>query len=309
MRVAVVGLGAIAEKAYLPVVTARADLQLVFCTRDPDRLRALAAAHRVEDAVAHVDDAIALGLDAAFVHTATESHPLVVGRLLGAGVPVYVDKPLAYTYAECERLVAAAERAGRTLMVGFNRRFAPMYRRVQEHGGARAVILQKNRTFLPDAARRVVFDDFIHVVDTLRFLVGGEVGDVRVSGFLPDGRLHQVMVQLDGPRCTAVGLMSRESGSTEETLEVIAPGHKFVVRGLGTTVHHAGGEERTLRSGDWESVLHRRGFPQIVDHFLACVREGRAPEQSAADALATHRLCEQVVRELEQRGAAPPPHA
>jgi len=302
MRVAVVGLGSIAEKAYLPVVAARGDVELVFCTRNPSRLHSLASAYRVRDAVTDVDDAIALRLDAAFVHTATESHVPVAERLLRAGVHVYVDKPLAYSYAECERLVDAADRAGRILMVGFNRRFAPAYARVQARGAARVVILQKHRTFLPDHARRFVFDDFIHVVDTLRFLAPGEIGGVRVSAFQREGLLHHLIVQLDGPDFTAMGLMNRDSGATEETLEVMGPGEKWVVRGLDTTIHHQGGEERTHRFGDWESVLHRRGFPQIVDHFLECVRQRRAPAPSARDALETHALCERIVAEVEGRG-------
>ena len=301
MRVAIVGLGAIAEKAYLPVIAARADVRPVFCTRNAGRLAALAAAYRVSDAVTRVRDAIALGLDAAFVHTATESHLAVAEELLAAGVPVYVDKPLAYTYADSERFVEAAERAGCTLMVGFNRRFAPLYRRAREQGPARAVLMQKHRTFLPDEARRFVFDDFVHVVDTLRFVAGPAAAEACVSAVQLDGRLHQVMLHLDGPGCTAVGLMNRDSGAAEETLEVMSPGHKWVVRGLTSAVHQADGGERAYQSGDWEPVLHRRGFPQIVDHFLACVRDGRPPEQSARDALATHALCERVVAEVERR--------
>ena len=304
---AVVGLGAIAEKAYLPVIATRADVRLVLCTRNGARLAAMAAAYRVPDAVHEVGAAIALGVDAAFVHTSTESHVEIAERLLAAGVHVYVDKPLAYTYAEGERLVAAAERAGRTLMVGFNRRFAPLYRQARGSGDARVVVMQKNRTALADDPRRFVFDDFVHVVDTLRYLVGPRAVEPRVSAFQQAGRLHHVMLQLDADGCTAVGLMNRDSGATEETLEVMRAGEKWVVRGLTSAAHHADGVERAHQSGDWESVLHRRGFPQIVDHFLACVRGEQEPEQSARDALSTHALCEHVVREVERLGGAPAP--
>jgi virulence factor len=307
MRVAIVGLGAIAEKAYLPVIATRADVRLVLCTRNGERLGAMAAAYRVPDAVRDVGAAIALGLDAAFVHTATESHVEVAERLLAAGVHVYVDKPVAYSYAECERLVAAAERAGRTLMVGFNRRFAPLYRQARGAGDARVVVMQKNRTALPDEPRRFVFDDFVHVVDTLRYVIGPRAAEPRVSAFQRAGQLHHVMLQLDADGCTAVGLMNRDSGATEETLEVMRPGEKWVVRGVTSAVHQTDGAERVHRSGDWESVLHRRGFPQIVDHFLACVRGEQELEQSARDALATHALCEHVVREVERLGGAPAP--
>jgi len=304
MRIAVVGLGAIAEKAYLPVVGARDDVELVLCTRNRDRLRQLSAAYRVAESATTVEEVLALGVDAALVHTATESHVAVAAELLRAGVHVYVDKPVAYGYEESRALVELAERAGRILMVGFNRRFAPMYRRLQAGAAARVVILQKNRTFLPDYARRFVFDDFIHVVDTLRFFTSGEIGNVRVSALHDGGQLYHVMLQLDGRGVTAIGLMNRDSGIGEETLEVMTPGNKWVVRGLSTTVHYAGGEERTSRFDDWEPILSRRGFPQIVDHFLECVRHDRAPSPCARDALETHALCERIVAELERNGAA-----
>jgi virulence factor len=304
MRIAVVGLGAIAQKAYLPVVAARDDVELVLCTRNRERLRQLSSAYRVAESATSVGELLAMGVEAALVHTATESHVAVAAELLRAGVHVYVDKPIAYGYEESRTLVELAERAGRILMVGFNRRFAPMYRRLQANGGARVVIVQKNRTFLPDYARRFVFDDFIHVVDTMRFFAPGEIGEVRVSALHRDGRLHHVLLQLDGPGVTAVGLMNRDSGIGEETLEVMTPGNKWVVRGLNTTVHYAGGEERTTRFEDWEPVLSRRGFPQMIDHFLECVRQDRAPSPCARDALETHALCERIVMELERNGAA-----
>lgn len=300
MRVAVVGLGSIAQKAYLPVLAAREDLELVLCTRDERRLRQLSRAYRIPESVTDVADVVGMNVTAALVHTSTESHAQVAEQLLEAGIHVYVDKPLAYSYEEASRAVETAERAGRILMVGFNRRFAPMYRALQVTDGTRLVIMQKNRTVLPDDVRRVVFDDFIHVVDTLRFLAVGEIEHVRISARQHDGRLHHLMLQLDGPGFTALGLMNRDNGVTEETVELMSPGNKWVVRGLNTSVHYAGGEERTHRFGDWETVVHRRGFPQIVDHFLECVRHGRAPLPSTRDALRTHALCEQIVMELER---------
>lgn len=53
--------------------------------------------------------------------------------MLNAGVHVCVDKPLADKLSEAESLVELAARRGLTLMVGFNRRFAPLYRELKAH--------------------------------------------------------------------------------------------------------------------------------------------------------------------------------
>ena len=298
MRIAVIGLGDIAQKAYLPVITTRTDIELIFCTRNRGTLQRLAKTYRVTEAVSALDDLLDKPLDAAFVHTSTESHLEVAGKLLQNGVHVYLDKPLAYSAEESHALVDLAEQVGRILMVGFNRRFAPMYSQLQATEQRRLIIIQKNRLFLPGDVRRFVFDDFIHVVDTLRFLAPGEIMDVSVSSFQQAGQLVHLVLHLDGDGFTAIGVMNRDSGAVEETLEVMSPGNKWLVRGLNTTVHYQNGQEHHLAFKDWDPVLYRRGFPQIIDHFLDCVRHNKPPLQTARDALETHVLCERIVAEV-----------
>ncbi|GIP21647.1 Gfo/Idh/MocA family protein [Paenibacillus sp. J22TS3] len=306
MRIGIVGLGGIAQKAYLPVITARGDIELVFCTRNEETLRRLSSKYRVRECVTTVDELIASKVDAAFVHTSTDSHPAIVEKLLLAGIHVYVDKPIAYTYEESLRIVELSEQTGRILMVGFNRRFAPMYaqvkKKLKEPG---LVLLQKNRLHHPDVARRFVLDDFIHVVDTLRFLAPGEIKRTRVSARVQEGRLYHVQLQLDGDGFSCIGTMNRDNGIVEEILEVMSPGNKRVVKNLNTTIEYSGGEEKHLGFNDWDPNLYRRGFDQVIEEFLSAVREGRDPSPSARDALLTHKLCEELVGELEAEGAEP----
>lgn len=67
------------------------------------------------------------------MHAATVAHPEIVTRLLEAGVPTFVDKPLAYELADSERLVRLAEERNVSLAVGFNRRHAPGYTQCADH--------------------------------------------------------------------------------------------------------------------------------------------------------------------------------
>lgn len=306
MRIAVIGLGDIAQKAYLPVVTARDDIELVFCTRKRETLNAISTKYRIRNAVGSLDELLSPQLKpaAAFVHTATESHVDVVSRLLNAGVHVYVDKPLAYRLEEAEKLTMLARKSGVMLMTGFNRRFAPMVAALRDMPARQAVIMQKNRLSLPGELRRFVFDDFIHVADTLRFLAPLGARGMSVSPVWKDGLLTQLALQLQGPNGVAFGLMNRDSGATEERLEVMSPGEKRVIENLSSTVRYRNGEEKREGFGDWEPVLFRRGFVQIVDHFLACVANDAAPSISPEDALETHTLCERIIADIERQSGA-----
>ncbi|WP_405678996.1 Gfo/Idh/MocA family oxidoreductase [Streptomyces sp. NBC_01511] len=300
MKVGCVGLGDIAQKAYLPVLTTLPGTEPHLQTRTPATLARVAERHHIpaERRHADLDSLLAQGLDAAFVHAPTAAHAEIVTRLLEAGVPTFVDKPLAYELADSERLVALAVERGTSLAVGFNRRFAPAYAQCLEHPRD-LILMQKNRVGLPEDPRTLVLDDFIHVVDTLRFLVPGPVEHIDVRARTRDGLAHHVVLQLSGDGFTAIGMMNRMNGSTEEILEVSGQDTKRAVHQIAEIVDHKG-QPSVRRRGDWVPVARQRGIEQCVLAFLDAVRAGRT--LSARDALLTHELCERVV--LEARAQA-----
>ncbi|MFH8993001.1 Gfo/Idh/MocA family protein [Streptomyces sp. NPDC017940] len=301
MKVGCIGLGDIATKAYLPVLTTQPGVELHLQTRTPATLERVAAAHAIPAARCHtdLDSLLAQDLDAAFVHAPTAAHPEIVTRLLDAGVATYVDKPIAYELADSERLVRLAEERGTSLTVGFNRRFAPGYAQCAEHPRD-LILMQKNRVGLPEEPRTMILDDFIHVVDTLRFLVPGPVDHVSVRGRTDGGLLEHVVLQLAGDGFTAIGVMNRLSGSTEEILEVSGQDTKRQVLNLAEVVDHKG-QPTVRRRGDWVPVARQRGIEQVVLAFLDAVRAGKLV--SARDALATHELCERVVRAVREQAS------
>lgn len=301
MKVGCIGLGDIAQKAYLPVLGVQPGVELHLQTRTPATLARVADTLHLPAEQRHtdLDSLLEQGLDAAFVHAPTVAHPEIVTRLLEAGVPTYVDKPLAYQLAESERLVALAERRNVSLAVGFNRRYAPGYAQCADHP-RELILMQKNRIGLPEEPRSMILDDFIHVVDTLRFLVPGPVVDVTVRARVESGLLHHVVLQLAGDGFTALGVMNRLSGSAEEILEVSGQDTKRQVLNLAEVIDHKG-QPTVRRRGDWVPVARQRGIEQAVLAFLDAVRAGKV--LSARDALATHELCERVVRAVEDRAA------
>ncbi|MDT0473942.1 Gfo/Idh/MocA family oxidoreductase [Streptomyces sp. DSM 41014] len=301
MKVGCIGLGDIARKAYLPVLAGLGEVELHLQTRTPATLDRVADGLHLPAGQRHttLDALLDQGLDAAFVHAPTPVHPEIVARLLDAGVPTYVDKPLAYELADSERLVALAEERGVSLAVGFNRRFAPGYAQCLEHPRD-LILLQKNRVGLPEEPRAMILDDFIHVVDTLRFLAPGPIDDVTVRARTDAGLLHHVVLQLSGDGFTALGVMNRLSGSAEEILEVSGQDSKRQVVNLAETIDHKG-QPTVRRRGDWVPVARQRGIEQAVLVFLDAVRAGTVV--SARDALETHELCERVVRAVREHAA------
>jgi virulence factor len=98
LKIGVIGLGDIAQKGYLPVLTAQPGLELHLHTRTPATLARIGDAHRLPHRHTSLDALLDQGLDAAFVHAPTDPHLAIGSRLIEAGVPASVDKPSATTW-------------------------------------------------------------------------------------------------------------------------------------------------------------------------------------------------------------------
>jgi virulence factor len=299
LKVAIIGLGDIAKKAYLPVLSAQKNIEFHTCTRNESNLRDLTAKYRFQNSHNSLESLILAKPDCAFVNTATDAHYEVVKALLQNNIHVYVDKPITMYYNLSKELVDLAEKKQLILMVGFNRRYAPAYKNLKELANPSMIILQKNRIKSPYELRRFVVEDFIHIVDTLRFLFPYEIKDLLVNGMKRDHLLYHLTVQfIASTGQTAIGIMNRDSGATEEKLEIMSENVKRVVFNVSELQTQQDKDTLKIAENDWHSSLFKRGFDQMVDDFLEAVRSKTSPAITAQDALLTHQLCETIVERL-----------
>lgn len=298
MRVGMIGIGDIAKKAYLPVITRKKNIDIILCSRNENLLNEMMKTYRGIQYVTSVKALIESKIDAAFVHAATAAHYEICKELLENGIHVYVDKPISYHIKEVRTLFELAKEKNLILRVGFNRREAPFVKAMKELEQPDIVIYQKNRVNLPANIREYIFDDFIHVVDSIRYLLGEEVETFHVKGKIVDDQLYSVTLQLVGKHGVAIGIMNRESGKNEERIEYICPGEKRIVEDLNTLTIFKDGIESHHKFGDWENVLYRRGFEQVTDLFIKDVSGEGTYLESDEDSIKTHELCELIVQEL-----------
>ena len=298
LKIGIIGLGDIAQKAYLPVLSSK-DLEIHLFTRNQERLIRIGRQYRLSNLHYSLDSILESGIKGAFVHTATKSHESIIEQLLMHNIHVYVDKPITYDFASSKRLLDLAASRGLHLMVGFNRRYAPAYRELKLIKDPNMVIIQKNRHSLPGDIRTFVFDDFIHVIDTLRYLFTLPLKEVLVRGMKSNGLLIHVVVQLIAENgSTAIGIMNRDSGTLEEKVEVFSSEEKKTV--VNMTNLSTLRQKTEILSGisDWESTLSKRGFENIIQDFLQALENNTDSQFSIQDALLTHEMCENVVNQL-----------
>ena len=128
LGVAIIGCGRIGSLRALMASRHPAVRFIALADRDPERARSLA--ERV-GAQAHSSDSLAMmarpEVNAVVVSTIEVEHTAPVLQALDLGKPVLVEKPIALDLADADQIIAAAERAGAKLHVGFSRRFRKRY--------------------------------------------------------------------------------------------------------------------------------------------------------------------------------------
>ncbi len=300
MKIGIIGLGNICEKAYLPVITAIEGVELVFCTRNKEKLDRLSKKYRINESASSVDDLINMNIDAAFVHTATESHVGIIEKLLNNNIHVYVDKPISYNYEESVRICKLAKDVNKILMVGFNRRFAPMYSELKNYGTPSVIKLEKNRINSPNSPEVFVLDDFIHVIDTVKFLMDDDIENINVNGLKKNELIYNLVVTMTNKNTTCIAMMNRDSGANEEELEYTSCGKKVIVKNLMNSKILINNIEENKTFKDWDSILYRRGFESIINEFINAVKLGLQPNPTIEDAIKTHKICHEILNQIDK---------
>jgi virulence factor len=308
IRLGLIGLGGMAERAYLPVLAGLESAELVaVLSRRADRVENIRARYRISSGITERREFLRQDLTAAVVLTPAPTHFEIVKWLLESGLDVLVEKPATQSSRETAELGELAERLGRVLMVAFNRRYAPFYVRAKEMFSSRRVSLCLAEKHRERAVNTSLFAHFyeedIHLIDLLRWY-GGEATAVATRHELRGGKLVD-----------AASLIAFEQGGAGVLAASLEAGgwlERVTLHGENLTVQVEAFRELRVLQGDrdlvenrevasrWASSLDVRGFAPMVRHFVECVRTRAKPLTSAGESFKTQVLLEAMVsQEIE----------
>jgi predicted dehydrogenase len=130
------------------------------------------------------EELIATGVQAVSVAVPTVSHLAVAGKLMENGVDVLIEKPLATTVAEADKLIALAQTHGRVAQVGHLERFNPAVRAtVPLLKQPMFFEVHRLSVFTPRSLDvDVILDLMIHDLDVVLSFVNSPVKEIRAVG-------------------------------------------------------------------------------------------------------------------------------
>jgi predicted dehydrogenase len=291
---------------------------VALCDRDPVRLAEAARRFGIGRAYADAGEMLAKErLDFVDIATTVASHRALVELCAGAGVHMVCQKPFAGSMADARAMVAAAEAAGRVLMVHENFRWQAAIRRAKAEMAAigrpfwgrvsfrSGFDVYAAQPYLATDARFIIEDLGIHILDVARFLFGDVVTlaatTQRVNqGIRGEDVATMLLAHASGVTsvvdCSYASRLAREN-FPETLLEIegeagslrLDAGYRLSVHaGGGTRVIDASPPMLSWAERPWHNI--QESVLAIERHFAECLRDRREPETSGADNLRTLAL-------------------
>jgi len=335
VRVAVVGLGYWGPNLARNFAALPGSELRWLCDTDADALQRAGAALRGPRRTADLDEVLAdPEVDAVAVATPVATHAELAVRVLEAGKHCFVEKPLAQNVERAEAAVEAGRTAGRVLMVGHLLEYHPGVRelkRIADSGDLGEIhYIYSNRLNLGvlRADENALWSLGAHDVSVVLHLAGGEEPvecEARGESYMQAGIEDVVFCFLRFPSGLAAHLhLSWLDPHKERRFTVVGARRMATFDDMElerkVTVYDKGFDERVgsygeyiTRSGDIWSPRIAAVEPLRVEceHFVACVREGRAPRSDGEAGLRVVRVLEALQQSLDasarEAGAATRP--
>ena len=285
-RIGLVGAGAIAQLAHLPVLAKIKGAQLVaLCDNDGPKASAIAERLGIPDVFTDFEDLLELDeVDAVVIATPNHLHEPHVLRALKSRVDVLCERPLSLTSRGVERILAAAKQAGRKVVVGNNHRFRSDVQQLNRfiQGGelGRVIGIRAGhyqlasvrtgwRVRRPEAGGGAFFEYGFPLVDLALWLADFPE-PVRVNAHMDRGR---------------------GAGSVEDSMVVQIESAGGVALTFDVSWSYVGQEERW-----WFEVLSARGSARLAPLRVVKLLNGRPTDVSPSGAAARESVFLQSYR-------------
>ena len=299
IKYGVIGLGWFGEK-HLEALAAIPNIELhALCTRNPARLAEVAAKFPATRTFTDYHEMLAdPELEAVSIVTMWDQHAAPTIAALEAGKHVFLEKPMASTVADCDKIVAAAHAARGSFMVGHICRFNPRYAAAKEviaAGRIGKIISMYARRNLPAWVGATVLDkigqiigDCVHDTDLMFWFSGSRAitafaQTVKIRDHAhPD--LGQVMYRLEnGASCILEAvwcLPNTTPFQIDERLEVIGTEGSISIHDTHPSLMIVDKDGARCPDTTYWPTIHgqlRGALREELAYFADCISTGKKP--------------------------------
>lgn len=297
----IIGVGDVCEVKSAPAMNLIEGSEIVaVMRRNAEKAADYARRHKIDTWYADADELINdPNVNAIYIATPPGFHKEYTVKAAKAGKPVYVEKPMARTHAECQEMVSACHEAGVPLFVAYYRRALPNFLKVKELvssgtiGDIRMVEVRMAKTIRPDIITHL---DNHWRVDP----------EISGGGYFYDLASHQLdyLDFLFGPIKSASGY-SRNQAGQYKAADIVTATFEFESGVLGTGSWCFNSGESSDK--DVTTIIGSKGeisYQTFGDNKVILSEDGKAKEVFEFE-MPKHiqqPLIQQIVDELLEKG-------
>jgi len=230
LRIGLIGAGTFSRSTLLPELAAIKSVSLTaICSSAPEQAVLLQKQYGFERSFTQPEELLAgADIDAVVIANRHADHATLAEAALRQGKHVFVEKPLALTLDDLHSIAAALETSCGSLMVGFNRRFAPDYMQLREwfrsHSGSATILYRINAGWMPQ-------DNWIMDVREGGRFLGELCHYVDLAMHLADSPLLQISAAATGGAASGdMSVLLRFEAPVQATLVYTSSGHRKLGR-------------------------------------------------------------------------------
>jgi polar amino acid transport system substrate-binding protein len=226
-------------------------------------------------------------INTVFIATPHSSHSRIVVQSLEAGKAVFVEKPLAINSEQLDAVIEAKAKYNKTLLVGFNRRFAPVSERIKSEFKSvteplvvnirvnAGLIPKEHWIQQPEVGGGRIIGEMCHFIDLMQYFTDSEPVKVYAESIssgnakiVPEDNIAIVVKFNNGSVGNLTYLANGDKSVPKENIEVFGAGVIGVINDFRSGSVHRDNKTTKLKSSG-------KGHKEEVEAFLNCVRDGK----------------------------------
>lgn len=323
VQLGVIGAGGMAQVVHLPILKKFSDVHIeAICDLDRSKAGFIAQKFGIPRFFGDAQHLLALSeLDGVLILTPTNSHLALTLMALESKKHVLVERPIARKVSEAEKMVEAAQKAKRILMVAMNHRFRPdsMILKNFIEGGELGDVFMVRTGWLKKKGRwsrgdwvvkkrlsggGVLMDLGLQMLDLSLWLLESYEFE-SISAVLFN---HTLKLEVEDTVACQLKLKNGKIATMHASWALLAPETQAYAHFWGTKgaavlnplridkEMHGNLVNVTPEKSLSQKELHRSSFKYELRHFVECVRHNRQPVSSGQEALEILKVVESIYK-------------
>jgi predicted dehydrogenase/threonine dehydrogenase-like Zn-dependent dehydrogenase len=314
VNISFIGAGSYAQGNLLPNIPESNEIGRVgVLTNTGTTSKRVAEKFKFQFCASKEEDVLDDKTNTVFVATRHDSHGAYVLKALKANKNVFVEKPLCLLFDELDAIIREQSRAEKVVMVGFNRRFSPLTKKLKKVIGNKpmTIMYRINAGNIPadnwihdlEIGGGRVLGEVCHFIDYLTYLNGSLPIKISATALPDANQLNDtlnILIQFKNGSSGIIGYYANGSKSmTKEYVEVFSEGLSVTLNDFKELKIYGKGKPKKKK------ILNQnKGQKEMIDAYVECLqKDGKSPisfEEIVAVTKASFKVLESIKRGGEQ---------